>query len=350
MIFRGDVVLLHDHRLLGLISNARRKVAAATSNAELLRVIDAFISFRGDVKLSFIFVKAMKIVGYFSYGMAAILILIGIKEQEQDQVITRYIPPLMMLAVTLGLVFITLSEKLYRERGNLLHDLGRGIARASALIGMGAVPDKLSKSKRLANLEDRFSDYDRGLRGRELVDVYFGTTAGKEHSLPYCVAHLHFPDENANHGLGYGLYKPSVRFSLVISFPWVRSVSVRSDGHAKIDRPVRWAPASSDFEQSFVLTGLTEMACSKFATPATALLLLRLGEYLRDLNLEFSDDGALCVSFSDCDVLLPDVDCSWHDPAAFRRAIFRVPKLPRLEMLLADIHELAGLHDSGAAS
>lgn len=203
-------------------------------------------------------------------------------------------------------------------------------------------------------LVSRFREYRRGDFSRELMLAMDGKLPGKdERSFRYY--HLHYVDQRkvVHHrkdkdGNTYTeteiVYDHSDRYSIVVPGCSVKDVLVCSDRSIPIDwaKVVSWKSALDEFNSKFTIVAATEIAGVKFASPATILRIQKMGELLRGLNIEFSHDGEMCVSFDNADLLIANhIKETLEHPAQFIDAIKSGVELQAFNQTLELILQLA---------
>jgi hypothetical protein len=213
----------------------------------------------------------------------------------------------------------------------------------------------------LNRLDAQFGDYSRGNYSRSLVESIQGVFTGTLRKIPYTYRQLHYVNRRKVHTTVTDkdgnqrtetrvVYDHYDRYSLVVDFPWVTGISVRSDDQSENDYAWPMDTASLDFNKAFRLTGQSEMLCAKFIKPSTVLHLLKLFDILHRPNLEFSDNGKLCLSFANNDLFTFSTEYSLTSPNEFYAEIDAGIELPRLMSVLQWSHELSELHDDNFSS
>lgn len=243
-----------------------------------------------------------------------------------------------------------------RYRGNLLPTLSQDIARQSSLLTADLRSIETPPQRLLQQLSSHFGDYARGNYSREITEALQAVYPGAVHPLPYRYVQLHYVNERTvttSESDGKGgtrtvtkkVYDHYDRYSLVVDFPWVQGITARTDNSSGLDFDHRYKTASTDFNKAFTLSGNTPMDCAKFAKPVTVLHLLAMHRQLHEMNLEFSHDGHLCISFADKNMLDVHMPCDLTDAEQFYGYIEGGARLPHLEKVLALVHTLAEQHD-----
>lgn len=348
----------HNKQLLELINIVSHDVDSAASKDDLLAAIQKVRDFKGPLTFDNTTPGILAGVGA-AFLLLAIWLMLWAPQSARHWLIsfTGIDYTIIQIVPAVFGVVSTLSALTYiGSRSSMLPDLSRRIARMSSYLTLGLKHIRKNPEKILSRLMAEFADYHRGNYSREIELSLGGTYKGTLHLIPYVFHHLHYVNkrvvvERVSDGKGgyrtvvKTVYDHFDRYSIVLRFPWVRGISVRADGMSDIDRKTGWETTSTDFNSYFTLTGRTEMDCAKFAKPTTVLTLLELWRYLASANLEFSDDGNLCVSFGNDNLLDYSLKTSLADPDAFYEEIAKGVQLPHLTTVLQLVHRLAEQHD-----
>lgn len=341
-----------------LLAESEASLDTAESNADLLNVIHEFASYNGPLKFN-------NARAWWFFGTGSLLIASAVALYTYMNTYTvaaffyqREIDPTLFGMGTglLGLLLAGGSLAWMKSKSDRLPSLSRRIAELSSYFHNGLTFLEEDSNRTLNRLDAQFADYRRGNYSRELVESIRGVFAGTLRNLPYNYYQLHYVDKRTvrttvSDGKGGTktetrvVYDHYDRYSLVIDFPWVTGISVRSDGHKQNDYPWPMDTASPDFNKAFCLTGSSEILCAKFIKPSTVLHLLTLFNILHRPNLEFSDNGKLCLSFASNDLLAFGTEYSLASPNEFHAEISAGVDLPRLMSALQWSHALSELHD-----
>ncbi|WP_426206468.1 hypothetical protein [Pseudomonas sp. TWP3-1] len=350
-------------RLNKLLADSEASLATAESNADLLKTIHEFVSYNGPLKYSF-----ARAWWFFGAGLLLIASTVAFPKYVHSYTVAAFFyrlqidPDLFGVAVCmLGIVCTGGSLAWMKSKSDRLPSLSSKMARLSSYFHNGLTRLEADPRYTLNKLDAQFADYRRGNYSRELQQSMQGVFTGPLHNLPYEYHRLHYVDKRTEQTTvsdGKGgtktqtrvVYDHYDRYSLVIDFPWVTGVSVRTDGQSKNDYPSRMDTASPDFNKAFRLTGRSEMTCAKFIKPSTVLHLLKVFNVLKVPNLEFADSGKLCLSFASSDLLTFGTQYSLSSPKEFYAEIAAGIELPRLVSALQWSHALSELHDDNFAS
>ncbi|MFJ7312099.1 hypothetical protein ACIQVE_04900 [Pseudomonas sp. NPDC098747] len=345
-------------RLNKLLAESEASLDTAESNADLLKAIHEFVSYDGPLKFN-----CTRAWWFFGIGVFLIAGAVAFFGYMNSYTVLSFfyrlqVEPALFGTVTglLGIGFIGGSLAWMSSKADRLPALSSRIARLSSYFHNGLTRLEEDSRYTLNKLDAQFADYRRGNYSRELVQSLQGVFTGPRHNLPYEYHRLHYVDKRTvkttvNDGKGGTktvtrvVYDHYDRYSLVIDFPWVTGISVRSDGHSQNDYPCPMDTASPDFNKAFRLTGRSEMVCAKFIKPSTVLRLLKLFNILNSPNLEFADSGKFCLSFASSDLLTFGTQYSLAAPNEFYAEISAGVDLPRLMSALQWSHALSELHD-----
>lgn len=326
---------LRDQALVRLLSDCQRRVINAQSRADLLEVLDRLEVFPGG--LEFDHVQSITLLVLAFASLAAALLMDGMG---------------WMFWVFVALCFF--SYRVSKGISGVSTDLAASIARKCMMLGNGLSEFDSSADWRLKRLDNEFTDYRRGSERerRRILDSLQGVYRGERHSLAFEYHQLRYVISSCERGAGGDLktvYTNYQRYSLVVDFPWVREIALRS---SPLEIQLSGQPFKTDredFNQAFVLRGNDPASCEHFATPATLDLLLELSRQLHGANLEFSGQGRLCLSFNNEDIMAHANPGPLSELAVFRERIEAGIELPKLYPLLGLIEQLARLHDGHVA-
>lgn len=319
---------LRDHALNRLLQDCQLRVARAQSTADLLDVLDRLEVFPGELEFDHAQSILLLVVAFASLVVALLMDGMG------------------------GMVWVAVAcciFSYYVKKGlsGSLTELSASIARKCALFSNGLSEPDSSADWCLTKLDSQFGDYRRGNERRHIVASAQGVYQGTRHSLAFEYHHLLYVNAVSERGAsGYRTsYKSFDRYSLVLEFPWLKGISVQSD---PLEMPLagqRFKTDCDEFDRAFLLRSSDQARFESFATPATLSLLLDLSRLLNKVNLEFSSEGRLCLSFDNAEVFAHADPGPLSDLAAFRQRMIEGIALPGLNPVLERMHRLAELHD-----
>jgi hypothetical protein len=350
-------------RLNQLLAIGEANVDRAESQSDLLKEIQTFADFVGPLDFSF------KVAWwFFAVGLIFVSSAAALYWFQDTYLIASFFYQLrvdpFLVAFATGLVGLGVaggSLAWMSSTSDRLPALSSKIARLSSFYHNGLSYLGENPRQTLARLNAQFGDYKRGNYSRELVESIRGVFSGSLRNLAFEYHRLHYVDQRTEVTVvpdGKGgtktvtriVYDHYDRYSLVIDFPWVMGISVRSDGHSQNDYACSMDTASPDFNKSYCLTGRSEMQCAKFIRPSTVLHLIKLFDIVSRPNLEFAESGKLCMSFASSDLLSFGTKFSLHAPQQFYTEISEGVELPRLMSALRWAHSLSELHDDNFSS
>lgn len=323
---------LRDQALVRLLSDCQARVSRARSNADLLEVLGRLEVFPGGLKFDQVQSILLLVLAGASLLAAWLLDDMG-----------------WMVWVALGCGYFS-----YHFRKGLsgnLTDLAQSIARKCAMFSNDLSEADSDADWCLKRLSTEFADYGRGNERRYIVDSVRGVYQGVQYPLAFEYYHLQYVNSRTERGAGgtnRTVYDTFDRYSLVLDFPWVKGISVQSN---PLEIPLageRLQTHWDDFNRTFVLRGIDQANCEGFATPETLVFLMVLLRHLDKVNLEFSSQGRLCLSFDNAHVMAHADPGPLSDLPAFREQIKAGIALPGLYPVLELMHRLAELQGGRA--
>ncbi|MFD2641914.1 hypothetical protein [Pseudomonas japonica] len=345
-------------RLRALIQSVENAIGADSDKEQLLAAVQQVRDFKEPLQFDN---ATPKTFGLGSLAIIAAAIAFGQWAPfEAKAWLTRFFAmdygEALSLVGLVALVVMIASFVFMRVRSNRLRKVSEEIAGYSSWLTLDLRGISTPRDVLLQRLSSDFGDYARGNYSREITYAVQSVHPGAVHELPYAYYQLHYVDKRivtTTESDGKGgtrtvtrtVYDHYDRYSLVIDFPWVEGVTARTTGGRNLDFEHRHETASSEFNKAFTLSGGSRMACARFAKPVTVLHLLNMHKQLHEMNLEFSWNGQLCMSFENSTLLKFDMHCDLSTPDEFHAWIDEGVRLPRLENALALVHTLAEQHD-----
>lgn len=323
---------LRDQALARLLEDSQVRVSRARSKADLLEVLDRLEAFPGG--LEFDHVQSIVLLVLALASFAALLLM-------DDMGVLFWV----------GLACCFFSYYVRKGLKGSLAGLAKSIAHKCALISNDLNEVDSSADWRLTRLNNEFADYQRGNERRHILESVQGVYHGVRHSLVFEYHHQQYVNSRSERGAGGSyrtVYDTFSRYSLVLDFPWVRGISVLSNPQDRSWENRRFKIACEDFNRVFVLLGGDQACWDSFATPETQLLLMGLAQRLDRVNLEFSGEGRLCLSFDNAEVVAYADPGSLSDLPVFRERIKAGVELPGLYSLLERMHRLTDLQAHGS--
>ena len=348
----------HNARLRQLIREVASAASADSDRETLLAAVQRIRDFKGPLRFDN---RTPRLI-----GILATLVFIAVMafaqwgsaqaKQWLTDFTTMTYDSVLLLAGVVALITLSAGFGFIWHRRNLLPTASEDIARRSSRLTAGLTAHATPRQQLLQELSSRFGDYARGNYSRELTQALQAVYPGAVHDLHYSYLQLHYVNKRVvttTESDGKGgtrtvtktVYDHYDRYSLVVDFPWVEGITARTGSGSGLDFEHRYKTASTDFNKAFTLSGSSAMACAKFAKPVTVLHLLAMHRQLREMNLEFSFDGQLCISFEDKTMLDFHMPCDLYDAERFYGYIEAGARLPHLENVLALVHTLAEQHD-----
>ncbi|MFJ4443849.1 hypothetical protein ACIPZ8_17405 [Pseudomonas sp. NPDC089422] len=346
--------ITHNERLEAAIIAAREMTEAATSKDELLQVVASLRDFQGGLRFENTG-DWRKALMYAALSLGSLLLggawAQGLVQLNGDPGVIKA-SMIICILIFAGAAYAKWKGTPTSEEW--LPELSYQIAQRAGMIEAGIRPISTPPEHILSRLSDHFADYLRGDHSSEIIGAFEGRHEGERHTFHFSYFNLEYVDERQErHSTGGGNYETRTvhdhynRFSLVVEFPWVRGIAVRTDEQEDVDFDYLYETPSIEFEDTFYLTGITRKVCARFAKPETIEHLLELEANLIDMNLEFSEEGGeLCISFEDDDLMGVELPCDLSSTEQFYAHIEAGVSLDELKWLLDALHTLACLHDN----
>lgn len=198
----------------------------------------------------------------------------------------------------------------------------------------------------------QFAEFKRGNYKREFKQLIQGKYAGTEHSFTYHYWHFHYVNrrtETSTNSRGQVttrvVYDHFDRYGLILPFTYCRNLFITAFAAEGI-RGERYSSDSGRFNKLFQVRAADTMQAARFLKPAVIIALEEQAAALKQLNLAFSDNGELCISFADKNVLDSQPTYGLDQLALFRQSIEQPTALPKLQQLLNTVHQLLRHSDS----
>ena len=203
-----------------------------------------------------------------------------------------------------------------------------------------------------ANWLQQFAEFKRGNYKREFKQLIQGKYAGTEHSFSYHYWHFHYVNrrtETTTNSKGQVttrvVYDHFDRYGVILPFAYCRNLFITAFAAEGI-KGERYSSDSGRFNKIFQVRAADTMQAARFLKPAIIIALEEQAAALKQLNLAFSEQGELCISFADKDVLDSKPACGLDQLTLFRQSIEQPTALPKLQQLLNTVHQLLRHSDS----
>ncbi|WP_423187898.1 DUF3137 domain-containing protein [Alishewanella sp. d11] len=198
----------------------------------------------------------------------------------------------------------------------------------------------------------QFAEFKRGNYKREFKQLIQGQFTGSEHSFSYHYWHFHYVNRrtevstnNKGQVTTRVVYDHFDRYGIMLPFAYCRNLFITAFAAEGI-RGDRYTSDSGRFNKLFQVRAADTMQAARFLKPAVIIALEEQAAVLKQLNLAFSDNGELCISFADKNVLDSQPAYGLDQLALFRQSIEQPTALPKLQQLLNTVHQLLRHSDS----
>lgn len=198
----------------------------------------------------------------------------------------------------------------------------------------------------------QFAEFKRGNYKREFKQLIQGKYAGSEHSFSYHYWHFHYVNQRTEVSTNSKgqvttrvVYDHFDRYGIVLPFAYCRNLFITAFAAEGI-KGERYTSDSGRFNKLFQVRAADPMQAARFLKPAIIIALEEQAAALKQLNLAFSEQGELCISFADKNVLDSKPAYGLDQLALFRQSIEQPTALPKLQQLLNTVHQLLRHSDS----
>lgn len=339
----NQVTKNHNQRLKAALQEIQERVSSATSDHDLVAAINLLKGFPSPVRYDNRTVHYI-CIPFLILSIAAAYF--GSQEPELE---------VMLFAggITGGLTFIIYLWILFSRRSSL-SELSDQIHTKTILFDNGLTNIKAGGRLAAKRLGQEFYDFQRGNHSREIMQTIKGHYHGSEHDFEYRYHRFHYVDRRTETYVTTVNGKSQVktrtvydhydRYSFIIPFPFARNLYILQNRNRHPG--VFWETASLDFNKKFGVYADTEQSAAKFLTPKIIIELEKLDTIHLSINLEFSNQGNLCLSFTDGDTMRASRTNGLDDPAAFAEEIGGHTNLHKLDTTLEIVHTLMKYSDN----
>lgn len=315
------------------INRVLRQVEEAADSAkteeELIEAVDIACQYPGSLYPN----NTIPIILIICGVLIAVIALFGADGKPSDKAI-------MVIMLALAVSFTGFAMTL-RDSSRPV-DISYKIARLTSYFSNNLKVFHGTSSSDLLELRKKFKDFNQGKQGSLCLSLA-GEYCGKIHEFNYKLYRLEYYKSTLNYLKDNS--RKEYRYSLIVDFPWVKNIGVFAAPVGKVPHPIIWTTSLSDFNNKFTLSGNSEFECSKFAKPASLQHIVLMGAEFRNLNLEFSSNGTLCVSLDNDILQFKDIGITILARHLFISKIKEGIELPQLQQLLSMIHKLAEYYD-----
>jgi fumarate reductase subunit D len=190
-------------------------------------------------------------------------------------------------------------------------------------------------------LDQRYCEFARGNRDREIEYYVYGETTVQETKLCYHIYKFRY--EIRIKGGVTSFY----RYGLILDGFTTQNIQIFSDS-TQYRLPVNWTTESIEFNKQFKIHATDEMTIAKFLQPTVILAIENFSNSFKKVNIEVDDSHHLCISFEDTD-LLPVPTSRLIDLQNLTNSMKGKTKLPSLDQVLDFAHTLMASTDNNFA-
>ncbi len=324
----------HNKTLAAALALVKRRSNQLKSKAELLQLLDKLATLPQPL--------AYRHLPLWFSSAGLIAAALGCMALYHYLVELTWLPTLGWMLLGLSLIpLIVIGWRFagFRKLGQQLYWHNALLDNQLTLLPASQWPDSRS-------WQQQFAEFDRGNHKREFKQIIAGHYTGDEHQFDYHYWHFHYVDRRtvtSTNGKGQvssrTQYTHYDRYGLMLPFSYVQSLFICSFAPSGFSGE-KYQSDSGRFNKIFKVRVREQMQAARFLKPAVVVALEDLAGQLRQLNLEFSADGVLCLSFADSDLLKANAPCGLEQLTRFRQSIEQATALPKLQLTLACLHQL----------
>lgn len=262
-----------------------------------------------------------------------------------------YISPIM--GVVLFIVVLCLCFWWYLRK-NWRTGLSNDIYARDILLDNELTVVDLSVDNKKEDLLDSFEVFKRGdPQLREIKALYKTYYRGEVHSFDfevfqfeYTIVKTRTSTDSKGRRTTTRDYYTYYRQGVMVDFPWVKNVLVSSDSTHKL-KGNTYKTESNDFNKKYRVYADDSMSAARLLTPSMVEFLMELEQKDKALELEFRDDGRLCMIFNGTDITSTNRrSAGLNEPDQFVEVIRAHRELKLLDQLKVKVHSIMELCDN----
>lgn len=260
-----------------------------------------------------------------------------------------YLGYIAVLFILLSLLSAIFSISLIVIRHLRITSLNQKLQQLYQINLMGLQAEIFDSSAKAEELASLYYEFQRGNYSREVTSLHCGVSKGKTSELDYQLIQFHwvdkrivtkhYQDEKGNwKQRKETVYDNFYRTSILVQIEF--GIEVYIYNYEGTYRGVQWKSTSTRFNDIYKVYGETEITIAKLLKPAVVLLLEKLAEDFKGLNLEFSLDNTLLISMRQTDLLDSSVKLSIKQPAVTAELLLEKAFQPQITKLLSVVDEI----------
>lgn len=338
----GILTTPHDQKLTALLQQISQKIEAAQSKDDLIAAISQVKAFDGPLKFK-----------HSRYKLLALIcaLIAAVTGFFADEIYLQWLhsatPFTIFFALcTVGLLFYM------RRKSASVHSLAKRLY-LRALLFDNHLRELTSELPLLeSRLFTQYFEFRRGNYSRKITAGYEGNYQGKTHTFDYAFYHFHYVDQRTEtetdskgNTKTRTVYDHYDRYGIALDFRLARQLAITSKAIGGF-KGERYKPSSNRFNRLFKVVAGDEMTAARFLKPAVVLACEEAADHFKALNLEFSGDAGLCMSFDNNKVVSGEPQYDFNSSDGFIREVGEENLLPELHTALDFIHTLMVFSDN----
>ena len=266
------------------------------------------------------------------------------------------LPPVYSaIAAGIAVIALVVYAVMRTSRKSSLNSLSDRIHYQTCLNDYGLKHINVSPKGHARTLGTQFKAFLYGNHSREIETLLRGEYDGAEHSFRYDHYHFHYVNQRIETYTTTDskgnvrthtrvVYDHFHRYGFIVDFKYASALRIAEGGLGFFQSG--WKTSSISFNENFNVQADSEMEAAKFLTPKIMVEIEDAGRNLGGMELEFSNSGGLCFSFSDSNTLAARRKNGLANPADFAAEIAGHSSQPKLDNALNFIQTLMKYSDN----
>ncbi|TXR51408.1 DUF3137 domain-containing protein [Reinekea thalattae] len=327
-----------------LLKSIDKQLDQATSSEDVLNAVSLAVSFGAPVRFNYF--KPI-LIGCVLLLIAIGLLTYGFQYEPSDATDAAVlVGMLLFIAGIVPMVVAGLAKKRLRKVSDKAFQID------------SLLDNKLSKqaAPSARELAQQYTEFNQGNHKREIWDWYRGEYEGSEHSFHYFYYRFHYVDRRretytTTNSKGETVTKTRIvydhydRYGLIMPYEFAKNLHIVSRG-MRGDYEKKYKTDSLVFNKDLTVYCDDDLDAAKFFKPSIIVAFEDFGKEFKRINLEIPDNGNLCLSFDNSDLLNGTREKDLTEPQAFYDELAGHTDLVKLNTALEFIHQVMKHTDS----
>lgn len=327
-----------------LLKSIDKQLDQATSSEDVLNAVSSAVNFGAPVRFKYF--KPILIGSLLLLTAIGLLVYGFNNEQSNATDAAILIGLLLFIAGIVPMVVAGFAKNLLRKVSDKAFQID------------SLLDNKLSKQAAPSahELARQYTDFNQGNHKRDIWDWYRGEYEGSEHSFHYFYYRFHYVDKRretyvTTNSKGKTVTRTRVvydhydRYGLIVPYEFAKNLHIVSKGVGG-DYEKKYKTDSLVFNKDLTVFCDDDLDAAKFFKPAVIVAFEDFGKEFKRINLEIPDNGNLCLSFDNSDLLSGKREKGLTEPQAFYEELAGHTDLVKLNTALEFIHQVMKHTDS----